>query len=136
MSATGRIRFRAMIGVVAMAGACLLWAAGAATSAQASTTCTWGGTPAVPTGIFTVSPGLTNLPSSGPSDFTATGHLAGACSGYMTFRGVIGAGATCSDGIFSGTVSGLPGVVRFEGFDLTGIVPSRLYDRAVKRHPR
>jgi hypothetical protein len=118
------------VGAAAAALACLAWAGGAATSAQASSTCTWGGTPAAPTGVFTVSPGVTNIPSSGPSDFTATGHLGGACSGYLTFKGQIGAGATCSDGIFGGTATGLPGVVRFEGFDLTGVAPSRLYDRA------
>jgi len=28
------------------------------------------------------------------------------------------------------TATGLPGVVRFEGFDAAGIAPSRLYDRA------
>jgi hypothetical protein len=127
---SARVRLRAVVAVAAAAFACLAWVGGAATSAQASTTCTWGGTPAAPTGIFTVSPGLTNIPSAGPSDFTATGHLAGSCSGYMTFRGRIDAGATCSDGIFAGTVTGLPGVVRFEGFDLTGVAPSRLYDRS------
>jgi len=130
VSGSARLRLRAFVGAAAAAAACLAWAGGAAAPAQASTTCIWGGTPAAPTGVFTVSPGLTNIPSASPSDFTATGHLGGACSGYMTFRGRIGAGATCSDGTFAGSVTGLPGVVRFEGFDLTGLAPSRLYDRA------
>lgn len=124
------MKFRAMIGAVAAAGACLLWAGGGAVSAQAATTCTWGGTPAAPTGVFTASPGLTNVPSSGPVDFTATGPLAGGCSGRLAFFGRLDPGATCSEGTFAGTVKGLPGVVRFEGFDLTGVAPSRLYDRA------
>jgi hypothetical protein len=119
-----------MIGVLAATAASLVWATGGAASAQAAATCTWGGTPAAPTGTFTASPGLTNVPSAGPVDFKATGALGGDCNGYMVFTGVLAPGATCSEGIFGGTVTGLPGVVRFEGFDLAGIAPSRLYDRA------
>src|SRR4051794_22531256 len=111
-----------MIGAGVVLAVCVAWAAGGAASAQASATCTWGGTPAAPTGIFTATPGLTNLPSSGAVDFTATGPLAGDCSGRMGFTGVLQPGATCADGIFSGTVKGLPGVVRFEGFNASGVV--------------
>jgi hypothetical protein len=68
--------------------------------------------------------------AAGPIDFKATGPLGGDCSGHLVFTGVIEPGATCSEGIFAGTATGLPGVVRFEGFDLAGIAPSRLYDRA------
>ena len=31
--------------------------------AGAATTCTWGGTPTAPTGVFTITPGVTNVPS-------------------------------------------------------------------------
>jgi hypothetical protein len=124
------MRFRAVIGVAAIAAVCVPWAAGGAASAQAAATCTWGGTPADPTGTFTISPGITNIPSPGPLDFNAYGPLGGDCSGHMTFTGQINAGATCSEGTFEGTVTGLPGVVGFAGFDAAGIAPSRLYDRA------
>jgi hypothetical protein len=124
------MRFRATIGVMTVAVSALMSAGGGASAAQAATTCTWGGTPAEPTGIFTVNPALTNFPSPGPVDFTATGPLAGGCNGRMAFDGLLDAGATCSDGTFAGTVNGLPGVTRFVGFDAAGIAPSRLYDRA------
>jgi hypothetical protein len=120
---------RLTIVVTVIATACLALAAGGAGSAQAAATCTWGGTPVEPTGIFSVSTPLTNLPSTGPVDFTAVGRLDGACSGRMTFFGTLAPGATCSEGTFAGTVKGLPGVVRFEGFDSVGIAPSRLYDK-------
>ena len=123
-----KTKTRATIGVLAVTAACFVSAAGAGAS-HAAATCTWGGTPADPTGIFSVSTPLTNLPSAGPVDFTAVGRLDGACSGRMTFFGTLAPGATCSDGTFAGTVKGLPGVVRFEGFDSAGIAPSRLYDR-------
>ena len=120
---------RAAIVVMVAAAASLALAAGGAGSAQAAATCTWGGTPAQPTGIFTVSTPLTNVPSTGPIDFTAVGKLGGDCTGRMTFFGTLDPGATCSEGTFAGTVKGLPGVVRFEGFDSAGVAPSRLYDK-------
>jgi hypothetical protein len=123
------MRLRVTVGAVSVIAAFLLLAGGAST-ASATATCTWGGTPLAPTGIFTADPPLTNVPSSGPSHFTATGRLAGDCGGRLAFDGQIAAGATCSEGIFAGTANGLPGVVRFEGFDLSGLAPSRLYDRA------
>jgi hypothetical protein len=107
----------------------LALAAGGAGSAQAAATCTWGGTPVEPTGIFSVNTPLTNLPSAGPIDFTAVGRLDGACSGRMTFFGTLAPGASCSEGTFAGTVKGLPGVERFEGVNTAGVVPSRLYDK-------
>jgi hypothetical protein len=119
-----------MIGAMAVAAASLALAGWGAAPVHAATTCTWGGTPAAPTGVLTNSPGLTNTPSMGPVDFTATGPLAGGCSGRMTFFGQLDAGATCALGTFAGTVKGLPGVVRFAGFNAAGIAPSRLYDRA------
>ena len=129
MARASGLRFREMIGVAAAVVALALVWLGGAPSARAAATCTWGGTPAAPTGIFTVDPALTNIPSTGPIDFTATGALAGDCTGRLAFYGVLAPGATCSEGVFAGTAKGLPGVVRFEGFDSVGIAPSRLYDR-------
>src|SRR5881396_887071 len=70
---SGRMRFRAMIGALALAGAALMSVGFGAASAGAETmTCAWGGTPLDPTGLITLSPGVTNLPSTGPIQFTAT----------------------------------------------------------------
>jgi hypothetical protein len=120
---------RATIGLVVIAAACMTLTAGGAGSAQAAATCTWGGTPAEPTGIFSVSTPLTNLPAAGPIDFTAVGRLGGACGGRMTFFGTLDPGATCAEGTFAGTVKGLAGVVTFAGVNSGGVVPSRLYDK-------
>src|SRR5438874_966745 len=91
--------------------------AGVGTSAaQASTTCTWGGTPAAPTGTFTLSPGLTNTPSSGPLAFRAAGTVSGGgpCRGQrFTFDGVFNPGSSCQLLSGQGRAEGLPGVVRF-----------------------
>lgn len=102
-------------------------------TASAATTCTWAGTPAAPSGTFTITPGTTNFPSAGPLKFVATGPLAGQdarCRGPMEFDGQIDAGASCLLPLsFEGAVRGLPGVARFWGkgnFD----VPSYLYDKA------
>jgi hypothetical protein len=112
----------AVAAVLAVAG----WSAG---TAGATTTCTWGGTPADPTGMFEFTgEELTNTPSSAPLPFTATGPLAGGCSGTFTFRGRFDAGSTCTFGTFEGSAIGLPGVVRFAGAAPVGIAPSRLYD--------
>jgi hypothetical protein len=93
--------------------------------------CTWGGTPAAPTGEFTISPGLTNLPSAGPLAFRATGVLGGGgeCTGRVTFVGIIQPGATCSALVFEGRVKGLPGVARFYGPGIGGLVHEFLYDK-------
>jgi hypothetical protein len=124
------MRFRATIGMMVLAGACLVWAAAGSASAEASTLCTWGGTPAEPTGTFSVSPGLTNTPAPEPLKFTATGPLAGGgiCTGKMTFAGQINAGSTCLYATFQGIVKGLPGVDRFWG-EGTALVQDLLYDK-------
>ena len=116
---------------LATAAAVLVCAAASASpAAAAQVTCTWGGTPDAPTGTFTVTPGVTLLPSAQPLQFTATGQLAGGpgCHGTMVFDGRLEAGATCQFSVFDGAVRGLPGVAGFYG---TGslLVPSRLFDR-------
>jgi hypothetical protein len=125
------MRLRITIGVAALAAASLLVAGGAA-PASASTICTWGGTPAAPTGTFTLSPGVTNLPAPGPLRLKATGDLGGGegCSGTVTFTGQANAGSTCSAISFEGTVKGLPGVERFWGPGLFGLANEFLYDSA------
>jgi hypothetical protein len=113
-----------MVVTAAMAGA------PAAAAARAPLTCTWAGTPAAPTGVFTITPGVTNVPSSGPLKFHATGRLAGGpgCHGTMTYIGQLDAGATCPESTFRGRVRGLPGVARFLGNGSLD-VPSLLFDR-------
>jgi hypothetical protein len=94
--------------------------------------CTWGGTPAAPTGTFTISPGVTNIPSPGPLDFSATGPLAGGgpCTGTMTFRGIVDAGGSCPALVFEGDkVDGLPGVASFYGPGALGLANELLYDK-------
>src|SRR3954453_20277220 len=107
--------------------------AAATGTAAASTTCTWGGTPAEPTGSFTIKPGLTNTPATQALKFTATGVLGGGdqCKGRVTFGGQIDAGGTCLVATFHGPGSGLRGVSSFlaqgrGAFD----VPSQLFDQA------
>src|SRR2546422_181843 len=57
--AADSVKFRAMVGASACAVASALVLAGGVTSAQAETRCTWGGTPANPTGTIAFDPGLT-----------------------------------------------------------------------------
>jgi hypothetical protein len=123
------MRLRATMGIMALAAACLVLASGGSASAQASTTCTWGGTPAAPTGTFTVRPGLTNTPAPEPLKFAATGDLAGGgrCTGKMTLAGQVNAGSTCLFASFQGTVRGVPGVARFWG-EGSALVHEFLYD--------
>ena len=104
---------------------------GGGAPAQAATTCTWAGTPVAPTGTFTIRPGLTNVPSSRPLRFVATGRLGGgpACRGPVRFVAQIDAGSTCAYSTFEGRVEGLRGVARFVGHGSLD-VPSLLYDRA------
>jgi hypothetical protein len=120
------MRVRAMIAVAVAAGA----VATTTEQADAATTCTWAGTPAAPTGTFWISPGITNLPSSGPLKFRAVGSLGGGagCHGKMTFAGQQDTGATCAYSTFRGRVYGLPGVRRFLGHGSLD-VPSQLFDR-------
>lgn len=131
------MRFRVTIAVTAVA---ILALAGAAGTARANTAdrgspavCTWGGTPAAPTGRFTFTPGLTQFtPSSGPLKFWATGELSGGagCQGKMVFRGVAEPGAICPAFVTDGTVEGVPGVARFRGVSPGGAVTQGfLYDR-------
>ena len=94
--------------------------------------CTWGGTPAAPTGRFTFTPGLTQFtPSSGPLKLYVTGELAGGagCQGKMVFKGVAEPGATCPEFLVDGRVEGVPGVARFWGGAVGGIPYDFLYDR-------
>jgi hypothetical protein len=127
------MRPRAFIGAMAVAAVSVAGIAWSPASAAGPTTtiCTWGGTPAAPTGTFTQSPGITNIPSPGPLEFSATGRLAGdpGCSGTMTFVGQVDAGSSCSLASFEGIVKGLPGVTRFWGKG-TLVVPELLYDSA------
>ena len=122
----GRIIFAIALGALSLAAI-----PGAAPTSAATTTCTWGGTPAAPTGTLTISPGITNLPAPGALKFKATGELEGAapCTGTMTFVGQIDAGSTCSLASFEGTVKGLNGVTRYWGKGSL-MVPELLYDAA------
>jgi hypothetical protein len=124
------MRLRTILAIAVIAAVSALSASGAA-SGQASTTCTWGGTPAEPTGTVTYGgQGITNTPSSEPLPFIATGPLAGGCSGTLTYRGIQGAGSTCAFGPFEAKVIGLKGVVRAAGDNVVGLVPALLYDRS------
>ena len=95
-------------------------------AAQASTTCTWGGTPAEPTGTIGFSPGISNTPASEPGRLIATGPLGGGCSGTLTFKG--SAGGTCAYGFGEGTAKGLPGVARWTAEVFAGLAPALLYN--------
>ena len=92
--------------------------------------CTWGGTPAAPTGTVTFDPGNTNTPSAGPIAVHAWGPLEGpGCQGTMDFNGSARSGATCLLTIFEGSVHGVPGVRRLFGPGLGPQVHEFLYDR-------
>jgi hypothetical protein len=125
------MRFRLMIGVMAVAAASIVSAVGGAASAHAATTCTWGGTPVAPTGTTTNRPGLTNFPAPEPLRFYATGDLAGnpGCTGKLTFIGEMAAGSTCAAITFEANAIGLPGVDRVVGESAFGLAPARLYDK-------
>jgi hypothetical protein len=126
---SSEMTFRHVAIAIALAGACFLCAGVAAVPASAATACPWAGTPAQPTGTFTINPGLTFIPSTGPLGFKAVGALGAPCQGTMTFTGQLGTGATCASSSFEGVVRGLPGVARFHG-EGSLLVPSVLYDRA------
>jgi hypothetical protein len=120
-----------MIAICAAALASLAVGGLGTATAQADTTCTWGGTPLAPTGTLTYTEhGVTNTPSSEPLPFTATGPLAGGCSGTFTYRGYSAAGATCAFGAFEAKATGIKGVVRAAGEAAAGLVPALLYDKA------
>jgi hypothetical protein len=125
------MRSRALALVFATTAACFLVATGSAAASQGETLCTWGGTPAAPTGVISLSPGLTNTPSTGPIQFTATGVLGGeGCTGKLTFTGYIEAGDTCPvSTAFHAKATGLPPVTRVEGQPgIAGSAPVLLYD--------
>jgi hypothetical protein len=131
------LRSRVRLCALAVSAAGALALAPAASSASAATVCTWGGTPAAPTGTFTLSPGITNTPSSGPLAFSATGALngGGPCKGQQfTFTGVFNPGSSCQLSSGQGRAKGLPGVVRFAGafggYSAGAVAPTLLYDRA------
>jgi hypothetical protein len=121
---------RGLAGVAGLvaATAALAPGAGAASAAPAVRTCTWGGTPAEPTGVSVFDP-ITNLPAPGALRFKATGVLGGDCRGRFSFSGQMNAGSTCGLISFEGRAKGLPGVVRFAGNSVAGVAPARLYDR-------
>jgi hypothetical protein len=126
------MKSRALIGSAAAIAACLAFAGWNAAVAGATTTCTWGGTPAAPSGWFTLSPGLTNTPTAGPVDFKAVGVLAGGpgCTGKLSCDGVFDPGASCLASTFHVRVKGLPGVVRAVGTaDNLVPAPALLYDK-------
>jgi hypothetical protein len=118
-----------MSSATAIVGAMLLSAGVPAAPAEAAKTCTWGGTPAAPTGVFVNSPGLTTTPNPGLITFSVTGALGGDCKGTMSFKGAYDPNGSCLAATFSGTVKGLPGVKRFAGANAGGFLPSRLYDK-------
>src|SRR5437764_14436320 len=125
------MRPRAILAVTAVAAASLMAGGWGAASAQATTTCTWGGTPAEPTGkVWYTGQGPTNTPSTQPLPFVATGPLAGGCSGTLTYRGVQATRSTCAFGPFEARVKGLPGVVRAAGDGIVGLAPALLYDKS------
>jgi hypothetical protein len=126
------MRLRAMIGATAFAAALLLSSGGSEAAAQTVRTCTWGGTPAAPTGTFGNSPGLTNTPNPGIITFWVKGVLGGDCRGTMSFDGAYDPNGSCLAATFGGTVKGLPGVKTFEGSNAVGFLPSRLYDKTGK----
>jgi hypothetical protein len=111
--------------------ACTLVALWVMAPANAAAVCTWAGTPAAPSGTFTIKPGVTNTPAAQPLKFFATGPLDGddPCSGTMVFDGFVGAGSTCAFSTFEGKVKGLSGVRSFKGAG--GLyAPSVLFDKA------
>jgi hypothetical protein len=119
------MRVRTTVAIAAVTAAVAGGAAPAA--AQASKTCTWGGTPAAPTGV-TTNGGITNVPSPVPLRFRASGALGGDCRGRMRFIGQMDAGSSCALIDFEGRVEGLPGVAWFVGTSAMGVAPARLYD--------
>jgi hypothetical protein len=131
-----RMEMRTKTPKVALVGASIVVAAaifalgsGGVHAASGTRLCTWGGTPANPTGVVTLDPGATNTPSSGPSKLHAWGPLEGdGCQGTMTFQGIAKAGSGCRFSTFEGRVEGLPGVTRFDGAGSGPFVSEYLYD--------
>src|SRR5438309_228356 len=113
----GRTVAGLVLAATAVVGLLMVQPAEAATASSGVQVCTWGGTPAAPTGRFYFDQGLTNTPSTEPVHAVATGPLAGApgCKGSLTLEGDFAPGSTCNAFTIAGTVAGLPGVARFEG---------------------
>jgi hypothetical protein len=125
------MKARSIMLVAAIAVMLVAAPASASNSGARPKTCTWAGTPAAPTGTFTITPGVTNVPSAEPLEFRATGVLAGGpgCTGTMTWVGQFDAGSSCAAILVEGVVKGLPGVARFVGKGNL-LAPSLLYDRS------
>jgi hypothetical protein len=123
---------RPLVLAVMIATLCLVPATASSAAVHDTTVCTWGGTPAAPTGLITFSPGVTNTPSTGPIQFMATGELGGGtgCTGKLTFTGYIDPGTTCAVNTpFHAKAAGLPPVKQAEaGWGAAGTQPVLLYD--------
>jgi hypothetical protein len=131
-----RLRRTGAIIVIAALGSVGLWSTAEARTPAApppaGTKCTWGGTPAQPTGTFTITPGVTTIPLAAPAKFYVTGDLAGdrGCTGTLTYVGQIDATGTCSFTTFEGRAKGIPTVTRFAGVGAGPLGPARLYNNA------
>jgi len=127
----GRARLTA-IAIAVLALAVVQPTASRAAPARGALVCTWGGTPDAPTGVFMASPGITNTPSTGPVEFTATGELGGGegCTGRLTFRGVLDPGTSCLVAMpFLATATGFPPIKYAEGtIGAVGTAPVVMYD--------
>jgi hypothetical protein len=122
-----------MLAATALAGAVAAATLWGATAAQAATTtCTWGGTPANPTGWieYTGGQGVNNTPSDRALPFRATGPLGGGCSGTFTYKGEQNALSSCEFGTFEAVASGISGVYYSAGVSGAGLVPANLYNRS------
>ena len=107
---------RSRLALAAALPALFLWWPGPSAQGADLRTCTWGGTPAAPTGEASFEPGLTWTPLASPIPFRATGPADGdGCKGRVTFDGVIEAGSSCASVTFSGRVKGVDGVAAFRG---------------------
>lgn len=130
--AADSVKFRAMVGASACAVASALVLAGGVTSAQAATRCTWGGTPANPTGTIAFDPGLTQSPAPFALKFKAVGVVEGGgpCHGQtVIFDGQADAGSSCFGGVgFEGRIIGLPGVAWVWGRGVLNLVRELAYD--------
>jgi hypothetical protein len=128
-----RLRLVGAIVVTAVALFSSGWSSSASAGSEPSsgTTCTWGGTPATPTGTFSIKPGLTNEPLASPAVFKVTGELVGdpGCNGTLTYDGQVDPGGTCLQNTFQGKAKGIPDVVRFVGDGAGPLGPARLYDK-------
>ena len=126
------MRFRRVtVTLAALAVSLVPMASSHAASEGGARFCTWGGTLANPTGRVTITPGVTNIPSTEPLNLFATGELTGGgrCTGTMTFRGIVEAGGSCPYLVFKGKVQGVPGIASFYGPGALGVVHEFLYDK-------